>query len=128
MARHRDIHQVLTQSNLIYRMPHMSDTTTTEQMPSFDELRERYPELGAFTERILTELWSNRDKGDQAGWRAWDLRTAWQEISWHSGKLTTAIKDENWQLVHELTADVAISALILDDLVNIIEQSQTPKS
>ncbi|UAJ79973.1 hypothetical protein IT072_02525 [Leifsonia sp. ZF2019] len=45
------------------------------------------------------------------------LRTAWQEISWHAAKLAAAIKAEDVGLIHELTADVANGAMMLDDIV-----------
>lgn len=85
--------------------------------PSIDELAERYPQVDVFRERMLRELWANRGKGDRASWRTMSLRTAWQEISWHAAKLAGAIKAEDIELIHELTADVANGAMMLDDIV-----------
>ncbi|MEN0084017.1 MAG: hypothetical protein AAGC66_04535 [Leifsonia sp.] len=86
--------------------------------PTLKELAARYPEVDQFRERMLRELWANRGKGDQASWRAMSLRAAWQEISWHAAKLANAIKSEDVALIHELTADVANGAMMLDDIVN----------
>jgi len=85
--------------------------------PTDEKLRERYPEVDAFAVKMRAELWANRGKGDQAGWRAMTVRQAWSEIAWHNAKMATAIKEQNWELVRELAADVANGALMLDDLI-----------
>lgn len=85
--------------------------------PTDDELRALYPEVEAFAKRMRAELWSNRHKGDHAGWRSMSLRQAWGEISWHVAKLAGALKAEDVRLMRELAADVANGALMLDDII-----------
>lgn len=84
---------------------------------SVDRLRLRYPEVNRFVVGMLLELWANRGKGDQPGWRKMSVKEAWQEIAWHNAKMATAIKEQNWALVRELAADVANGAMMLDDII-----------
>lgn len=81
------------------------------------ELRLQYPEVDAFADRMRAELWSNRHKGDHAGWRSMTLRQAWGEISWHVAKMAGALKAEDVELIRELAADVANGAMMLDDIL-----------
>lgn len=80
-------------------------------------LRLTYPEVDAFADRMRAELWSNRHKGDHAGWRSMTLRQAWGEISWHVAKMAGALKAEDVPTIRELAADVANGAMMLDDIL-----------
>lgn len=79
---------------------------------------DRYPEVAPFVDKMYEELWANRTKGDQAGWRAMSLREAWQEIAWHLGKLTVATKENDEPLMRELLADVANGAMMMTDILD----------
>lgn len=87
--------------------------------PTINSLHAQYPEVMPFVDQMLAELWDNRGKGDQAGWRSMTLRQAWSEISWHVAKLAAAVRDEDAALMRELTADVANGAMMLFDIVNL---------
>lgn len=90
---------------------------TAPGVPSDSDLRTAYPEVEAFAEQMRKELWSNRHKGDHAGWRSMTLRQAWGEISWHVAKLAGALKAEDVAQIRELAADVANGAMMLDDIL-----------
>ena len=90
-----------------------------KMMPTDDELKKLYPEVEAFAVQMRKELWNNRHKGDQASWRTMEVRQAWGEIAWHVGKLTAAIREGDAAKVHELAADIANGALMLDDIVTL---------
>lgn len=77
-----------------------------------------YPEVAPFVQSMYAELFANRGKGDQAGWRKMSLREAWYEISWHSAKLAVAIKEKDESLIRELSADVANGCMMLVDILN----------
>lgn len=82
------------------------------------DLEKVYPEVEPFVDRMYAELWANRGKGDQPAWRTMTLKEAWVEIEWHAAKLAVAIKQGDAKLIHELSADIANGAMMLDDILN----------
>jgi hypothetical protein len=82
------------------------------------ERETRYPEVARFVDSMYAELFANAHKGNQASWRAMNLREAWQEISWHGAKLAVAIKTQDEAAAREFAADVANGAMMLVDIIN----------
>jgi hypothetical protein len=88
--------------------------------PSGQDLWDRYPELRPFVGRMLHELWANRSKGDQDGWRAprCTRERLMLDVYHHVAKLARAIRDDDRRGIEEYSADVANLAFIVWDHVD----------
>lgn len=102
--------------------------------PTIEELKAIYPEVQKFATLMLRELWANRGKGDQAGWRRCSDTELWNEIQWHSAKLAVACKTRQNSVgnepymedlavpVREYAADTANMAMMLLDTLGLLPE------
>lgn len=83
--------------------------------PTQAQLKELYPTVDTFADRMRAELWRNRAHGDRPAWLSMSPKHLHFELSWHLGKLHAPLVRFDRDAIVEHAADIGNAAMFAMD-------------